>query len=70
MDLCLPLYQTALPAGDDFVDVFRAKLSRSSLLRRVGWYQDQHLDPGVLAHGAGHNVGSGPVPLMRGVDSP
>jgi hypothetical protein len=52
------------------VDVFGAKLSRASLLCRVGWYQDQHLDPGVLAHGAGHNVGSGPVPLMGGVDSP
>jgi hypothetical protein len=25
---------------------------------------------GVLAHGANQNLGSGPVPLMEGVDSP
>jgi hypothetical protein len=50
------------------VDSSEAKLSRSSLLHRVGRYEDQQSE-GVLAHGADLNFGSGPVFLREGVNS-
>jgi hypothetical protein len=61
---------TSTPARDDYVDVSRAKLSRSSLLCGVGQYGDQHPDLGALAHRADQNFCSGSVPLREGVDSP
>jgi hypothetical protein len=45
-DLCQPPRPTTLSVGDGYVDVSRAKLSQSSLLHKVGWYRDQHPDPG------------------------
>jgi hypothetical protein len=69
-DVSHPPRPTTLLARGDYVDVSTAKLSQSSFLHSVGRYGDQHLDPGVLAHGANRNFVSGPVPLREGVNSP
>jgi hypothetical protein len=43
--LCQVPHPTTPPMRDDCVDVSEAKLSRSSILHRVGRYGDQHPDP-------------------------
>jgi hypothetical protein len=45
VDFSQPSGSTAPSARENRVDVSRAKLSRSSLLQRVGPYGDQHSEP-------------------------
>jgi hypothetical protein len=52
------------------MDVSKAKLSRSFLLRRVERYRDQHPNPRGSCSWADLNLGSSSVPLREGVDNP
>jgi hypothetical protein len=69
-DLFQPPGSSAPPAGDEHMDVPRARLSRPSLLQGVVRYRDQHPDSrGPCSSGCSKSWHRH-HPLREGVDSP
>jgi hypothetical protein len=70
VDLFQPAGSTALSAGDDHVDVSRAKLPDCPFSEELGDTEVNTQVHEVLAHGVDPNLGTSPVPLREGIGNP